>query len=251
MTHIEGWCRGVLATAAALAVASCAVAPPVAPRVASGQCVVLLHGLARSSSSMDALAAALDAAGYAVANVDYPSRAKPIEALAPEAIERGIAACRVARATTIHFVAHSMGGLLVRQYLSGHALPELGRVVMLGTPNQGSEAVDRYGKAPGFDALLGPAATQLGTGPDSYATKLGPVNYPVGVIAGTQSINPLISSTIPGPDDGKVAVDRTRVEGMTDFIALAVAHPFLLTDADSIRQTLAFLRSGSFDHAAP
>lgn len=251
MSGIEHGRRVALAILASLAVGACASKPTVAPPPAGAECVVLLHGLARTSGSMTTLADALSVAGYAVANIDYPSREQPIEALAPATVERGLAACRAAGATTIHFVTHSMGGLLVRQYLATRTLPELGRVVMLGTPNQGSEAVDRYGSAPGFEQLLGPAGAQLGTGPEGIARALGPVTYPVGVIAGTQSINPVISSAIPGPDDGKVAVERTRVEGMADFVVLPVAHPFLLTNEAAIRQTLSFLRSGRFERAAP
>lgn len=130
--------------------------------------------------------------------------------------------------------------------------PALGRVVMLGPPNQGSEVVDRFGKMPGFDAINGPAGAQLGTGPDSIPSALGPVSYPVGVIAGTKSINWILSTALPNPDDGKVSVARTRVEGMADFISVAASHPLLVRDADAIRQTLAFLEDGKFVHdAAP
>lgn len=197
---------------------------------------------------MSKLEEALREDGYAVANIDYPSRQHPVELLAPEALGRGLEACRDTQAPTIHFVTHSMGAILVRHYLSQNAIPELGRVVMLGPPNQGSEVVDRFSKVPGFGAINGPAGSQLGTSPESLPRTLGRVTYPVGVIAGTKSINWILSTALPNPDDGKVSVARTRVEGMADFTSVPASHPLLVRDAEAIRQTLAFIKNGHFAH---
>jgi len=235
--------RWVAALIATLASAAAAAAPP--------ECVILLHGLARSAHSMSKVEEALREQGYAVANIDYPSREHPVEELAPEAVARGLEACREIHAQTIHFVTHSMGAILVRYYLARNAVPELGRIVMLGPPNQGSEVVDRFSKVPGFAAINGPAGSQLGTGPDSIPSTLGPVTYPVGVIAGTKSINWILSTALPNPDDGKVSVERTRVEGMADFMSVPASHPMIPRDAEAIRQTLAFIKSGEFAHEAP
>lgn len=210
------------------------------------QCVILLHGLARSSASMRPMAEALEAQGYRVANIDYPSREQPIEVLAPLAVEEGLAQCRAQPVEVIHVVTHSLGGILLRAHLREHDIPELGRVVMLGPPNRGSEVVDQFAGVPGFDALNGPAGAQLGTGPDSVPLQLGRVDFVVGVIAGTASINPILSTAFEGPNDGKVSVSRAKVDGMSDFIALPVSHPFLMRDDTAIRQTLAFLREGRF-----
>jgi triacylglycerol lipase len=213
---------------------------------ASTEHVVLLHGLCRSSGSMQPMADALQAAGYVVHNVDYPSRSAPVEELAALAIAPAIAACQQANASRIHFVTHSLGGILVRQYFATHALPALGRVVMLGPPNQGSEVVDRLGSWRLFNAINGPAGRQLGTDAKSLSAQLGPVTYPVGVIAGRHSINWINSQLIPGPDDGKVSIERTRVAGMSDHLVLPCSHPFLMRDETSIRQTAHFLRHGRF-----
>ncbi len=217
------------------------------------ECVVLLHGLARTAASMARLEEALTDAGFAVANIDYPSRKHAIEQLAPLAMEKGLAACRSRRAETVHVVTHSLGGILVRYYLAEHDLPEhhlpkLGRVVMLGPPNRGSQVVDKLAWIPGFGLWNGPAGFQLGTGEDSLPRQLGPARFTVGVIAGTRSLNPVFSRFLPGPDDGKVALESTKLEGMQDFLALPHTHTFMMRSAGVIRQTIFFLRNGRFDH---
>ena len=241
--------RGLAARWCGIALTTTLVAGPLC--AAPTECVILLHGLARSSHSMSKLEEGLREQSYEVANIDYPSRDHPIESLAPEAVDRGLTACRATQAARIHFVTHSMGAILVRYYLSKNAIPELGRVVMLGPPNQGSEVVDRFGKVPGFEAFNGPAGSQLGTGPDSIPSTLGPVSYPVGVIAGTKSINWILSTALPNPDDGKVSVERTRVEGMADLVQIPASHPLLVRSSEAIRQTVSFIQNGAFVHDAP
>lgn len=195
---------------------------------------------------MSKLEEALQAEGYTIANIDYPSRRSSIENLAPEAVGRGLAQCREAGATRIHFVAHSMGGILVRYFLSQHLVNELGRVVMLGPPNQGSEVSDVFSRVPGFKAIAGPAALQLGTGSRGIANSLEAVSYPLGVIAGVRSFNPIFSAVLPGADDGMVSVENTWVAGMTDATVVRVSHTFVMRNAEVIRQTLEFIRSGQF-----
>lgn len=224
---------------------------PSARSLAPAEHIILLHGLCRTSRSMQPMADALQAAGYVVHNIDYPSRAAPIGELADLAIAPAVAACKDSGASRIHFVTHSLGGILVRHYLSTHALPSLGRVVMLGPPNQGSEVVDRLGSWRLFALVNGPAGRQLGTDAHSVPNRLGPVTYPVGVIAGRHSINWINSRLIPGPDDGKVSVERTRVSGMTGHVVLPCAHPFLMRNRAAIRQTVHFLGHGRFQDAAP
>lgn len=218
------------------------------PLLADTECVIVLHGLARTSKAMEKLARSLEASGYQVVNIDYPSRKKPIEELAPLAVNNGLDACRLHSLGKIHFVAHSMGGILVRYYLENKAIPELGHVVMLAPPNQGSEVVDKLAKIPGFKWFNGPAGLQLGTDQHSVPLKLGPVNYSLGVIAGTKTFNPLLSQFLPNPDDGKVSLARTKVAGMTDFLSVAVSHPFIMRDSEVIDQVHIYLNSGSFKH---
>jgi len=218
------------------------------PALSAPEGVILLHGLCRTSRSMVQMERALTEAGYQVKNVDYPSRTASVQQLADDTIGKAVADCQRNGAMKIDFVTHSMGGILVRSYLASHSIPSLGRVVMLAPPNQGSEVVDKLGWLPPFKWINGPAGSELGAGTNSTPNKLGPVDYPVGVIAGDRSINWINSCLIPGPDDGKVSVERTRLAGMSDQIVIHTAHPFIMKNRKAIRQTIQFLRNGRFEH---
>ncbi len=210
------------------------------------ECVVLLHGLTRSWRAMRPMAKALQEAGFSTANVDYPSTSDSIEAIAPLAVGTGLSECRATGAGVIHFVTHSLGSILIR-YENEHApIPDLGRVVMLGPPNQGSEIVDKTRDWPGFDMLTGEAGAQLGTDDGSIPSQLGPVDFELGVIAGTRTFNFITSAFLPNPDDGKVTVESTKVAGMRDFLIVEHSHHFMIRTDWVIRNTVAFLRTGVF-----
>ena len=195
--------------------------------------------------------AVLENAGYAVFNCNYPSRKHPIELLSVNTIAQAIQHClEKFHPLRIHFVTHSMGGIMVRYYLSQHSVPELGRVVMLGPPNAGSELVDRLSGYQLFTLINGPAGKQLGTDPLSLPNSLGPVDYEVGIIAGNKNLNLLSSILIPGDHDGRVSTQSTRLEGMADFIQLRCSHSFMMNRQDVIQQTLHFLTRGHFNHKA-
>jgi pimeloyl-ACP methyl ester carboxylesterase len=214
-------------------------------------CVVLLHGLARTSTSMNKMQRELENAGFSTANIDYPSREHTVEELADIAVAEGLEACRDAEGLErIHFVTHSLGGILVRQYLSTNEIAELGRVVMMGPPNQGSAAVDELIDVPGFDWLNGPAGRQLGKGEDSVPLKLGPADFELGVIAGNRTIDPVTSAVLENPDDGRVSVDDTRLDGMADFVVVDHSHAFMMRMRRPIELTIEFLRPGSFKPGA-
>lgn len=219
------------------------------PAFSAQEEVILLHGLCRTSASMVKMERALTDAGYKVRNVDYPSRSAMVEKLADDAIGKAVGDCQRDGATKIDFVTHSLGGILVRSYLARHEIQNLGRVVMLAPPNQGSEIVDKLGWLFLFKWINGPAGNELGTGKNSTPNRLGPANFPVGIIAGDRSINWINSLLIPGSDDGKVSVERTKLAGMSDHIVIHATHPFIMKNREAIRQTIQFLRTGNFDHA--
>ena len=93
---------------------------------------------------------------------------------------------------------------------------------------------------------MGPTASELGTGDESFPNRLPPAHYEVGVIAGSDSLNPVGSHMIPGEDDGTVSVESARLEGMSDFLVLPVSHTMILVSGDAAEQTIAFLRTGRF-----
>jgi triacylglycerol lipase len=216
----------------------------------SGECVVLLHGLARTNRSMTKMADRLAAAGFDTVNLDYPSRRHPLNELAEMVVPQGTAACQEKGATAVHFVTHSLGGILVRYYLKYHILPQLGRVVMLAPPNHGSRMVDAVGNTWLFKLIYGPAASQLTTDNTSILENLGRVDFNLGVIAGDCSINPLFSAFIEGDDDGQLSPASTEIEGMQESIVVHASHAFIMRNSKAIAQTLFFLEHGKFNRDA-
>lgn len=215
---------------------------------AQADCVVLLHGLSRSEYSLLLIEEVLGYHGYRVVNLSYPSESAPIGELVAH-VGQSVAECGGERT---HFVTHSLGGILARAWLRENRPPQMGRVVMLAPPNAGTAIVDRLA---GREALLeimqflaGPAALELGTGPDSVPARLGPVDFELGVIAGNRAISPLGPILLDGPNDGTVSVASTMVEGMADHVVVPATHSLLMNNPVVIAEVLEFLRNGAFDH---
>ncbi len=215
-----------------------------------GDRVLLLHGIARRSGSLASLERAVSAAGYRTLNLDYPSRRKPLEELV-EDVHRMAGDFMDGHDGSVHFVTHSMGGLLARAYVVRHRPAAMGRVVMLAPPNQGSEVADLLSGNGLYRRFFGPAGAQLGTRRDRPVRDLlGTVDYPLGVIAGDRSMYPLSWMLIPGPNDGRVSVARTMVDGMGDHVVVHATHPMMMRDRQVLDLTVRFLRHGCFARQA-
>ena len=208
--------------------------------------VVLLHGISRTTRSFRKMQTALEGSGFAILNQDYASRRKALEALA-EDIHPSIQRFADGIDGSVHFVGHSMGGLLARVYLARYRPKRLGRVVMLGTLNSGSEIADRLKHIGVYRAWFGPAGQQLVTQRDAAVAAMFPqVDYPVGIIAGNRSVYPISSAFLPKPHDGRVSVENTKLDGMADHIVMETSHPWLVRNGSAIEQTIVFLRDGEF-----
>ncbi|RJP89353.1 MAG: alpha/beta hydrolase [Desulfobacteraceae bacterium] len=210
--------------------------------------VILLHGMARTERSMRPLEAHLAENGFSVINTGYPSTEETVETIAEQHLAAMVEQCRKKNALKIHIVTHSLGGIVTRQYLQNHALPEGSRIVMISPPNKGSELADAFHKLFIYDWLNGPAGQVLGTGPESLPNTLKPVKGEIGVITGDASFNPLYSWLIPGPDDGKVSVESAKLHEMKDFLVVTSSHSFIMRNNKVLKQVVYFLRNGKFDH---
>lgn len=211
--------------------------------------VVLLHGIARTSRSMRPIKAAIRGAGYCTLNLDYPSRRHDLAGLA-DIVGQQLAAAGAWDAPKLHFVTHSMGGLVARQLLLGdrptHA--RIGRVVMLAPPSAGSEVADFLAPLPPYRWLYGPAGQQLTTSHRSGIWRTSP-DFELGIIAGATGWPYLLGNLLlPRPHDGRVSVERTRVDGMRDHLVVPATHSFIMRVPEVQRQVLHFIRHGGFAH---
>lgn len=207
--------------------------------------VVLLHGLNMRPITLWPLEQYLKRQGYQTVNLRYPSRSYEIVTLAERYVAPQIR--KVAEnSKQIHFVTHSLGGIVVRFLMKQSAIPNLGRVVMLAPPNRGSQMADWLIQSSFTRALFGPALSELTTRPDSFVNQLGPVTGDVGILMGNKSLIPFSSYIFHAPNDGLVAVDHTKIEGMKDFRVYPTTHATIVFNGTIWKQVACFLERGYF-----
>lgn len=210
--------------------------------------VVLLHGLARTPGSMIGAGVWFRRAGYRVAYVSYPSRKVGIEAavrdfVAPQ-VEKIAARPGVRK---LHFVTHSLGGIVFRAWAASHAekVP-LGRAVLLAPPNHGSEIADKLGGWIVARKIMGPVLQELHTGDDSIPRRLGDVKIETGVIMGDEANLPFFRHWLGAASDGVVTVEGGRVGGLKDFLVLPAGHTWIMWRPAVLNAALHFIREGCF-----
>lgn len=209
--------------------------------------VVLIHGLGRSSRSLLAVRLWLWRAGYRVVSVAYPSRRVTVKAAVDGWLKPVLDRLAPAKGTRVHFVTHSLGGILFRAWAAERdpAFP-LGRTVMLGPPNQGSEVLSELASKPALRRLLGPVVDELGTNEESTPRQLGPVPAGTGVIMGNKPMITLFRDILGPESDGIVTVSGGWVEGQTDFLVTQADHTFMMWRPRVLRAMERFLKEGSF-----
>jgi rhomboid family GlyGly-CTERM serine protease len=217
------------------------------PLLKRNECVILVHGLFRSSLSMKLLERELKHNGYAVLNLDYGSTQNSITDIALNDTAKAVETCRRLGYERVHFVTHSMGAIVVRRYLQANQVPAGSRIVMLAPPNQGSELMDWVVRRfPRLTRLIGPGACELQTNAQTLLARLRPISAEIGIIIGSTSWNPYFSSILPGADDGKVTVARAKLAEMSDFLIAECNHTTILIKPDIQRQVVNFLENGRF-----
>lgn len=209
---------------------------------AAGDTVVLLHGLGRTARSLARLQRALRTAGWRAVALDYPSTRDDLTGLA-RGLDGPVAELAAGTPGRIHFVGHSLGGLLARTLIARARPDRLGRLVMLGPPNQGSAIADRLSRFPHYRRLLGPAALALGR---ATVPRFPDPDYPIGVIAGTRSVDPVGWLMLERPNDGRVTVAATRIPGLTNHRVMPVSHALMMNHPAVIAATARFLATGRF-----
>ena len=212
-----------------------------------GDYLVVLHGWTTGYDNMKSTRRFFSAAGYHVVGLRFPSRTVDPQKLIRNHIKPGIEKHCTDPARKIHFLTHSLGGVLLRGYLKAHRPPNLGNVVMLAPPNNGIELIDRLGNRRAIARFIGPTALALHTGDDSWPKRLGKADFPVGIIMGkTKRRVPYSSRILPGSDDGIVSAASGKVEGMRQLIEVTGFHTSLPANPVALAQSRRFFETGKF-----
>jgi len=212
-------------------------------KVGRGEKVVLLHGLWRGFHAMSPLARKLKEAGFSTLNIPYPSTRQPIERLVRH-IRNQVE--HYAGDETVHFVTHSLGGIIARSLLTEDLPWKRGRLVMLAPPNQGSEIVNWASNHKLVHGLLGPAGRCLGS--DGFPSTLPPIprGLEVAVIMGRRSTIPFFRNLLDGENDGIVSAEKGRIEGLCGFSVVNADHTFIQSHPEAVRRSIAFLKYGEW-----
>lgn len=219
-------------------------------QVHNNELVVLAHGLGRSDTAMWRFTQRLEGTGYQVCTLDYSSIGKSVQTVLSSTTFQIDSCTTKFQVEKIHFIGHSLGGLVIRSYLQNHKnfihSKHLGEVVLIGTPNKGSELADYYDDS-WLMEIGGGVSKALVTGEKSLGNQLEELDINIGVIAGTASLS-FTNDVFNGPNDGLVSVESTKLNNMGDFITIDVGHSSMRYNAEVAAQSIYFLQNGNFKH---
>lgn len=207
--------------------------------------LILVHGINKSSKVLTGLEKFVGKQGFEVLNIDYPSTKFPIEHLI-DIVHLHIHQKLQQEYSNVSFVGFSMGGLIIRAYLHKYKISNLGKVVLVGTPNQGSEVADFLKNNKLYQKLYGPAGQQLITEQEEFSEIFGSVYYECGIIAGSLPLDPCFVFMRGKPNDGKVTVESTKIENMRDHVIVKVPHWYQSRSKKIWFNILHFLKHSSF-----
>lgn len=208
----------------------------------AGEKVVLLHGLWRSRHAMEPLARRLESEGFCTLNIPYASSRQPLDRITREIRDQ---VREFAGEEPVHFVTHSLGGIIARILIAESPPWKQGRLVMMAPPNGGSEIIDWISRKPLLRALIGPAGRSLST--DGIPSQLPALPQGLEAIAimGNRATIPFFTKLLGAENDGIVSAERGRLDGLRGFSVIGADHTFIQIHPDAVRQTLAFLKNGA------
>jgi pimeloyl-ACP methyl ester carboxylesterase len=209
----------------------------------TGHAIIYLHGIGRTSRSMAPIRRAMPEDGFTHVMFEYPSTRIPLK---QSATYLNSVIQSLTDVDRISFVVHSMGGLVVRQYLKEHGYDRIHRLVMLGTPNKGAELADMLKSNFAFRTIFGPAGQELVTDEVGTIRSLPTPTCEFAVVAGGRNDGKGFNPLLPGDDDGTVTVESARLEGAADFLLVPKVHSFLMSDPTVIEAVRHFLDHGRF-----
>jgi hypothetical protein len=203
--------------------------------------VILIHGMMRTGRSMRRTGVYLASHGYNIVNCSYEST-KTVGEITGELFD---ALSPIIEASPkVHFVTHSLGGIILRNAFKGGVPSNMGNTVMFGPPNKGCQHIDNFSWLPFFSRIWGKPAKELGTSSKSMPNQLPPINFHCGVIAGTKKGK--LGLLLPGPNDGKVTVANTWTDGVAERLVLPLNHTFMMKNPVAMENAAHFLKHGKF-----
>lgn len=206
--------------------------------------VILVHGILRSSRCMRAFEAEFIKQGYKVLNVNYPSTKLDIKSIV-EYLKPSIMVF-AKNLKKIHFVGHSLGGIIIRALLNVEKPANLGKVVLVGSPIQGSELARKFKKFRIFKWIFGPAGIDLALPSKEMSAMFGKIDYEIGVIAGFNKYNFLANLLLKEKNDGMVTIKSTQDQEISNHIIIETGHLRLAKNKEVIDKTIKFIKEASF-----